>query len=112
MQGTCLSCGMYVGEHTGTCPKCDNELALQHDGSTVTVDIAHNGERVSDALVKMQEEIDHARKCFALRLRLIVGTGTIRDEVMLALRDLEFRGEIASFDAEGRNAGAVLVELV
>lgn len=112
MQGTCLNCGMYVGEHTGTCPKCDNELALQHDGSTVTVDIAHNGERVSDALLRMQDEIDFARKRFALRLRLIVGSGAIRDEVMLALRDLEFRGEIKSFDAEARNAGAVLIELL
>jgi hypothetical protein len=93
------------------CPKCDNALNFQHDGSTITVDIAHQGERVSEALSKMQNEIDLARKDVAMSIRLVVGSGLIRDEVLLALRDLKFRGDIIDFDTEPFNAGAVLVRL-
>lgn len=111
MPGICLQCGMRVSAHMRHCPKCDNALDTQHDGSTITVDIAHDGERVKDALRKMQCEIDLARKGVAKNLRLIVGTGLIRDEVVLALRDLEFRGDIRDFDLDPANAGAVLVQL-
>jgi len=111
MQGICLECGMSFTENTRNCPKCDNALDLQHDGSTITVDIAHDGERVSDALRKMQREINLARNDVVCRIRLIVGTGLIRDEVLLALRDLRFRDEVKDFDLEPTNAGAVLVRL-
>jgi len=93
------------------CPKCDNALNLQHDGSTVTVDIAHQGERVSEALQKMQSEIDLARKGVAKCIRLVVGSGLIRDEALLELRDLSFRGDILGFEPESFNAGAVMVRL-
>jgi hypothetical protein len=46
-----------------------------------------------------------------MRLRLVVGSGLIREEVLLALRDLKFRGDIVEFDSETNNAGAVLVRL-
>ena len=111
MQRICLDCGMSIGANTRVCPKCDNALELQHDGSTITVDIAHDGERVRDALQKMQREIDSARKDVAMNIRLVVGSGLIRDEVLLALRDLEFRGDIKDFDLDPANAGAVLVRL-
>ena len=111
MQKACLECGMSVDEAMSHCPKCDNALDLQHDGSTITVDIAHSGERVSEALQKMQSEIDLARRGVALRIRLVVGSGLIRDEVLLRLRDLEFRGDIVSFESEPHNAGSVLVRL-
>lgn len=111
MQRSCLNCGMLVDETITDCPKCDEVLDLQHDGTTLTVDIAHQGERVSEAIEKMIAEIDLARKGVALNLRLIVGSGLIRDEVMLRLRDLEFRGDIKSFAAGHNNAGAVLVRL-
>lgn len=111
MPRVCLNCGMAVDETMSHCPKCDNALDLQHDGSTVTVDIAHQGERVAEALEKMQREIDQARAGVAMSLRLIVGSGLIREEVLLALRDLEFRGDIKSFDSEPFNKGAVLVRL-
>ena len=62
IQQICLDCGMSVSETMRNCPKCDNPLNLQHDGSTITVDIAHQGERVSEALQKMQTEIDLANK--------------------------------------------------
>ena len=59
----------------------------------------------------MQSEIDLARRGVALRIRLVVGSGLIRDEVLLRLRDLEFRGDIVDFESEPHNAGSVLVRL-
>ena len=111
MQQICLECGMSFSEDTRNCPKCDNALDLQHDGSTSTVDIAHHGERVSEALRKMQSEIESAQKGVAMCIRLIVGSGLIRDEVLLTLRDLKFRGDIKDFDLDPSNVGAVLVIL-
>ena len=108
---TCLECGMSLAETMQRCPKCDNDLSTQHDGSTITVDIAHQGERVSEALIKMQQEVDLAKKGVALRMRLIVGSGPIREEVMLALRDSEYRGEIRDFDLEPKNPGALIISL-
>jgi hypothetical protein len=102
---------MAVDDSCSHCPKCDNALDCQHDGSTISVDIAHQGERVHEALEKMQHEIQQARRGVAKRLRLIVGSGRIRDEVMLSLRDLEFRGDIRDFEPEPFNAGSVLVTL-
>lgn len=111
MNQVCLNCGMSVSEMMQHCPKCDNDLNAQHDGSTITIDIAHKGERVNEALSKMQCEIALARKEAAKRMRLIVGSGLIREEVMLALRDLEYRDEIKGFKLEPKNAGAVLINL-
>ena len=111
MEQICLDCGMSVSETMRYCPKCDNALNLQHDGSTVTVDIAHQGEGVSEALRKMQSEIDLARKSVAKCIRFVVGSGLIRDEVLLVLRDLSFRGDILGFEPESFNAGAVMVRL-
>ena len=108
---TCLACGMNVIATMDRCPKCDNDLSSQHDGSTFTVDIAHQGESVSGALKKMRSEVELAKQGIVIRIRLIVGSGMIRDEVMLALRDLEHRGEIKDFDLELGNAGAILVRL-
>ncbi|NKB32671.1 MAG: hypothetical protein GKR91_06200 [Pseudomonadales bacterium] len=102
---------MSISGTMRNCPKCDNALNLQHDGSTITVDIAHHGERVSEALRKMQSEIDLARKGVVMSIRLVVGSGLIRDEVLLALRDLQFRGEVKDFDTESSNRGSVLVRL-
>jgi len=65
----------------------------------------------TDSLQKMQSEIDLARESVAMCIRLVVGSGLIRDEVLLALRDLRFRGDIMGFEPESFNAGAVLVRL-
>lgn len=111
MQKICLDCGMGVTETTRYCPKCDNALDLQHDGSIITVDIAHQGERVSEALRKMESEIGFARKGVAMYIRFVVGSGLIRNEVLLALRDSKFRGDVMDFDLEAFNVGAVLVRL-
>jgi hypothetical protein len=107
----CLNCGMHVNARDRRCPKCDNHLDAQTDGSTITVDIAHHGERVRDALQKMNSEVKHARAGVAQYLRLIVGSGVIREEVMMSLRDLEFRKVIIRADFESENSGAILVQL-
>ena len=111
MQRTCLNCGMSVSEAARNCPKCDNALDLQHDGSTITVDIAHQGERVPEALQRLQSEIHSAKHGTAMCIRFIVGSGVIREEAILSLRDSEFRGDIRSFELEAHNSGAILVRL-
>ncbi|XOV86181.1 MAG: hypothetical protein ACFHX7_14570 [Pseudomonadota bacterium] len=111
MQPVCLVCGMRVHPDARTCPKCDNALDSQHDGSTLTVDIAHQGERIDDALRKMNREIMLAKRGVAMQLRLVVGSGLIREAVISALADLEFRGDVRDFATEPHNAGAVLVRL-
>lgn len=111
MQVICLDCGMSLDSGIQFCPKCDNDLGQQHDGSTVTVDIAHSGETVREALQKMQNEVGFARTGSAKNIRLVVGSGLIRNEVLLTLGDMKFRGDVKEFDLESPNVGAVLVTL-
>ena len=108
---TCLDCGMQVPDDIRRCPKCDNQLDRQSDGSTVTIDIAHHGERVADALRKLDRDIKETKKGVAANLRLIVGSGSIRDAVLARLTDYERRGVIITHQLEGKNAGAILVVL-
>jgi len=102
---------MSVNQATRFCPKCDNELDAQTDGSIITVDIAHNGERLRDALRKMESNINSVLKGNAQYLRLVVGSGVIREEVLLSLIALERRKTIVSFTEDGANQGAVMVRL-
>lgn len=111
MQLRCLNCGMSLDVGVQYCPKCDNDLARQHDGSTVTVDIAHSGETVREALQKLESELNYTRKTTAKNIRLVVGSGLIRNEVLLTLGDMKFRGDVKDFDLESANAGAILVAL-
>jgi hypothetical protein len=102
---------MLVSHDTRHCPKCDNRLDKQTDGSTITIDIAHHGERVGDALRKLDRDLKETRRGIAANLRLIVGSGSIRDAVLARLMDYERRGVIKSHELEGHNAGAILVTL-
>ena len=102
---------MSIDEGTSRCPKCDNCLDSQHDGSIITADIAHQGERVEEAIGKMRVEVDAARNGMGLYLRLIVGSGVIRDEVLFALRGVQADGVIKSFEVESANAGAIKIKL-
>ena len=102
---------MQVAEGDVYCPKCDNKIDAQTDGSTLSVDIAHNGERLREAMQKMERTISEALKGNAQYLRLIVGSGVIREEVLLHLVTLERRKTIVSYSEDGSNQGAVLVRL-
>ena len=108
---TCLNCGMRIDSGTRRCPKCDNHLDEQTDGSTVTVDIAHNGERVQEALRRMQDQVETENRGIAQYIRFIVGSGVIREEAMASLGDLERRGVIIHQEVERSNGGAILVKL-
>ena len=44
-------------------------------------------------------------------IRFIVGSGLIRNEVLLAQHDSKFRGDVRSFELEFFNVGAVLARL-
>ena len=50
-------------------------------------------------------------RSMGLYLRLIVGSGVIRDEVLFALRGVQADGVIKSFEVESANAGAIKIKL-
>ena len=102
---------MRVDSEVRRCPKCDNHLDEQTDGSTVTVDIAHNGERVHEALRKMHDQIEAANRGVAQYIRFIVGSGIIKEEAMMSLGDLVRRKVIVRQGLEPGNSGAILVKL-
>jgi hypothetical protein len=102
---------MRINSGARRCPKCDNQLDEQTDGSTVTVDIAHHGERVHEALRKMHHQVEAENRGVAQYIRFIVGSGVIREEAMMSLADLERRGIIVHQDIERGNGGAILVKL-
>ena len=108
---SCLNCGMRIDNPVRRCPKCDNHLDEQTDGSTITVDIAHNGERVHEALRKMNDQVEAENRGIAQYIRFIVGSGLIREEAMMSLADLERRGVIINQEIERGNGGAILVKL-
>ncbi len=105
----CLDCGMQVSEAATHCPKCDAVLHLQSDGSVLHVDIAHQHETVRVALAKLEGILNEARAGHTRAVRVVVGRGLIRDEVLRQLHWLQHTGEIPGFDYEAGNTGAILV---
>ncbi len=115
----CLYCGLLNTQPPGDiadrhleplCVKCDSPLWGQSDGSTVTVDIAHQHETVPQALVKFSDALQRSwRYTHAEHLRLIVGGGLIRDAVLGELFFLQSKGTI--LDCIEENRGAVLVRI-
>ncbi|HDZ08183.1 hypothetical protein [Pseudohongiella sp.] len=115
----CLFCGLLDSRTPGeiadrhlepVCVKCDTPLWSQSDGSTVTVDIAHQRETVAQALGKFKEALSRSwQRSHAEHLRLIVGGGLIRDAVLGELFFLNSKGIVLAFEEENR--GAVLVRL-
>ena len=107
----CLSCGMRVPRDISRCPKCDDHVTRQTDGYVLTEDIAHQQERVSEALIKLERLFVEAELGRAAGLRLIVGSGLIREAVFEALRTRQFRGDILGYGQDGQNTGAIFVKL-
>jgi hypothetical protein len=107
----CLECGMQVPADVRRCPKCDNHLDRQTDGTTVTVDIAHHGEQVREALHKLEANVKETKRGVAQSLRLIVGAGAIRDAVLARMMEYERRKVILRYQIEDDNAGAIMVTL-
>ena len=107
----CFQCGMAVPAKTKRCPKCDNRIARQTDGSTVKADIAHHGERVQEAVSKMHAIIDMEKAGLTQYLRLVVGGGAIREAAEYELITLKHRRAIKSYAPDGGNTGAFMVRL-
>lgn len=108
----CQNCGMEHMQppgdivdrlHEPSCTKCDSPLWSLSDGSTLTVDIAHQRETVAEAQVKFRRVLDQAwQESHAGQLRLIVGGGLIRDAVLAELFYLRQQGAVLGFEDENR----------
>lgn len=111
MQKTCLDCGMQVLVSVERCPKCDGVISQQTDGSILRVDIAHNRETIPEALNKLSDVLDEAWAGHTRALRVIVGRGLIRDEVIRQLSWLKHTDKILEFDHDNGNTGSLLVTI-
>lgn len=120
MQRECLVCGMPADcgrlhledlPPRLQCLKCDSDLFAQSDGSCLTRDIAHGHETVPQALRKLDMALLEAWRSTARDLRLIVGGGVIRREVLGQLHYYQGSGYLAGYAEESPNHGAVLVKI-
>lgn len=107
----CLDCGMSIGGRIKYCPKCDADLMAQTDGSVLTVDIAHHGERVHEAMRKLDGIIAEAKHGYTHSIRLIVGRGLIRDEVQACLAGWQRSRKIRDFGFDNGNEGVIAIIL-
>jgi len=117
-QRQCLQCGMLhdirpldIRDRASgpECVKCDSPLMEQSDGSTLTMDIAHNHETVPQALSTYEQALDSAWQGYARNVRLVVGGGAIRDAVLGELHFMKQSGTVR--DVSEENRGAVLVRI-
>lgn len=111
MPRACLNCGMHLAAATRQCPKCDADLGSQTDGSVLYRDIAHQHETLAIAMQKMTQVLEEGRAGHARAVRLVVGRGLIREEVMRQLSWLSMSGDILDFDHDEGNSGAIMVTL-
>lgn len=109
MSVQCLGCGMLVSAGVKACPKCDALLEEQTDGSVLHRDIAHQHETVAQAMCKLEQALLDCRQSHACGVRLAVGRGVIREEVMRQLSWLAMNGDILDFDHDEGNTGAIMV---
>lgn len=120
MQRSCLFCGMPVQAPrlqlhdippSLYCPKCDNDLFRQHDGRCLTRDIAHSHETIERALAKLDALLLEGWQGYWLSLRLIVGGGRIREQVLGQLHHYQLQGRLRSYREDSPNRGAIVVTL-
>ena len=102
---------MAVTQQMLQCPKCDNRLDEQHDGSTTTIDIAHSHETIREANRKLDTALENERQGIARNLRVVLGNGRIREDVLSRLEYMQRTGEIIRYAVEGGNRGAVVIQI-
>ena len=116
----CLHCGMVakaprfdldLAPPVLRCSKCDENLYLQHDGRFLTRDIAHGRETVARALEKLDELLLDGWRGYYRGVRIVVGGGLIRDEVLGQLRGYEHRGIVRKYHEDSPNRGAIVATL-
>lgn len=114
----CLFCGMLQAcpslhisdrRQQPACIKCDTPLFDPSDGSTLTLDIAHHHETVSQALDKFERALERAWSSYARQLRLIVGGGAIREAVLGELYFMQSRAVV--LDVREENRGSLLIRI-
>ena len=110
-QVLCQFCGMLLFNTSETCPKCDSVIENQFQPSILTIDIAHNKETVTQALVKLHRVLRKNKVMKYRQIRVIVGSKIIRSEVIKELETLRRRKTIFDFKTDGKNSGALLVRM-
>jgi hypothetical protein len=74
-------------------------------------DIAHSHETVDQAMGKMERALQHVWNGPESGLRLIVGSGRIREEVLSQLSYYLSQGWIANYESDSPNEGAIKIWL-
>lgn len=73
----CVRCGFPVGRIGGECPKCGvRDARMIGTDGTLTVDLAHDGETVHEALQKLEAGADRALLEGCHVLKVIHGYGS------------------------------------
>lgn len=93
------------------CIKCDENLYLQNDGSCLTGDIAHQHETCARALQKLDALLLAGWEGYYRNVRIVVGGGLIREQVLGQLHYYQGQRRLLSFREESPNKGAILVSL-
>jgi hypothetical protein len=93
------------------CVKCDENLYLQHDGRFLARDIAHGRETVARALEKLDDALLDGWRGYYRGVRIVVGGGLIREEVLRQLSYYRQRGIVRRYREDSPNRGAVVAEL-
>jgi hypothetical protein len=93
------------------CPKCDERLYLQHDGKLLTRDIAHQRETVPRALHQLDKLLLEAWRGYAKGVRIVVGGGAIREQVLAQLSAYRERGIVRDYGEDNANRGAIVAIL-
>jgi len=107
----CPACGMHVDDGEQVCPKCDTHVFAGNRRRTLHADLAHDGQSVEQSLRQLDELMLRAQRERYGRVRLVTGDGRIRravDERLLLRRN---SWQIRRYGSDGRNVGALLVEL-
>ncbi len=93
------------------CVKCDENLYLQHDGRFLARDIAHGRETVARALEKLDDLLLEGWRGYYRGVRIVVGGGLIREEVLRQLAYYRQRGSVRGYREDSPNRGAIVVTL-
>jgi hypothetical protein len=116
----CLRCGMAVraplfdlGDAPPrlACRKCDENLYQQHDGKILTRDIAHQQETIPRALEKLDALLLEGWRGYWKGVRIVVGGGAIRREVLAQLHHYRQRGVVRDYREDSPNRGAIVALL-
>ena len=118
LQRVCLNCGMGLLVAPSQlddlpvsliCTKCDDNIYLQSKGTCLTRDIAHQKETVVKALQKLDEVILAGWDSYHREIRIIVGGGLIRQQVLGQLHYYQQQGKLRTYREESPNHGAIIV---